>query len=608
MKDQLPDWLQPHDTAAPSQDDTKARHLKVLRTLLAQDYLRRPDWDFALKDLARMAHFAFNAQRTLVATLQSDGQWSAVTDDGQQLQPQQISQHASTTVLKHITDQHTPIITSQTPLPFHSQSMAQHAIDSVMAIPLFWWDVAASNPTPKLGGCIYAHRTHAQEPFAQHDIELATDIARVAQPILNLLSHLRSVETTLAHHKRALLDLSTPTGQRLGTLETHDPHFTNTVVAPLKQIAHANKINIIIQGPTGAGKTHLARAYHLECPRRDHPFITLDCSQIVSETTLAAELFGYAPHSGYANAPPQGRLGKASLAHQGTLFIDEVGCLPADIQQQLLRLVQEGRFSPLGASTEQHVDLQIIAATNIDLATMVKEGRFREDLYWRLQEFVVHIPPLNQRQADIPTLAHRFLKQALVRFDRHNIQGLSPQANTHLQTIDWSQHGNIRGLEHAIRRAVLLAPPNTTVLTPQNFASHTSTQAPPTPQPPTRLRMKDFPTQELKRALQNALERCQYNINAVARDPQLRQYLGRTDTPLSPSTIKLWLGELGIKDELPSKRSQNQDLQLQTIIQAIQQNGSGTAAAKHLGISRNKLVWTLRKEGMTIGQILNTPS
>ena len=186
--------------------------------------------------------------------------------------------------------------------------------------------------------------------------------------------------------------------------------------------------------------------------------MVLDCSQVTSAETLAAELFGYAPRSGYANAPLNGRPGKAQLADGGTLFIDEISSLPPELQQRLLRLIQTGRFSPLGSAEEQQVDLQILAASHRDLRRDVQEGLFREDLFWRLAEIIIELPPLSRRTADIPIFARRFLEQARTRYGRGDVAELTPRAMAALVKHDWARAGNLRGLEHTLNRTVLLAP------------------------------------------------------------------------------------------------------------------------------------------------------
>jgi transcriptional regulator with GAF, ATPase, and Fis domain len=289
------------------------------------------------------------------------------------------------------------------------------------------------------------HRRH--RAFSAADVEIVLDIARLAQPTLNMLRCLEQVQQALDRSREALETLRAANARefRLGAYQTFDPWFAREVLEPLKRVSRADRVNILVLGPTGAGKTHLAEAYHYECPRAAGPFVVLDCAQVTSVETLSAELFGYAPDSGYANAPRGGRPGKAQLAHRGTLFIDEIGCLPAELQQKLLRLIERGEFSPLGSGEVRRVDLQILSATNEDLAGLVRLGRFREDLFWRI--------------SDIPHLARGFLRRACERIARTGLEDLDETALHRLLKHDWARAGNVRGLERTIFRSVLLAPP-----------------------------------------------------------------------------------------------------------------------------------------------------
>src|SRR5262249_31711064 len=158
----------------------------------------------------------------------------------------------------------------------------------------------------------------------QDDVQLILDITRIVQPSLNLLRALGRLETDLEASRREVQELRASAAGRwaLGRYETHDPWFAENVLEPLRRVSSASKVGILLLGPTGSGKSHLAQAYHYACPRKAGPFVTLDCSQVTSAETLASELFGYAANSGYANAPAKGRPGKAQSAHGGTLFVD----------------------------------------------------------------------------------------------------------------------------------------------------------------------------------------------------------------------------------------------------------------------------------------------
>src|SRR5262249_11387595 len=149
-------------------------------------------------------------------------------------------------------------------------------------------------PHPQLGGCLYVHRSAPAPSFTEADVELLTDIAEVAQRTLNILRYLQDVEQSLQSSQRQLQELRRNAAQqfRLGRVETRDPWFAEHVLGPLSRVATADKVCLLILGPTGSGKSHLAQAYHYESPRKDGPFVVLDGSQVTSEQTLAAELFG----------------------------------------------------------------------------------------------------------------------------------------------------------------------------------------------------------------------------------------------------------------------------------------------------------------------------
>ncbi|MEO1268773.1 MAG: sigma 54-interacting transcriptional regulator, partial [Myxococcota bacterium] len=458
----MSDWFPKIDTRSSDTARADARHLEILRELLDRDYLAKADWDYTLIDLSQMVQTVLGADHAIVALWDRElGQWSAITSGGQELSHHAISQHGSRSTLEHVRTTERPILTqNDQAMVLGSESIRRHRVESVVAVPFYFWEAHTSQPaTKRLGGCLYAHRTDTQPSFSPRDIEVIQDIARIAQPTLGVLRNLHQVRRDLETSQLQVKELQRSRAHEasLGQFTTRDRWFARHVIEPLNRVSHAHKVSILLLGPTGAGKTWLAEAYHHQCPRHDAPFITLDCAQVTSVETLSAELFGYAPNSGYANAPKRGRPGKALLADQGTLFIDEIGTLPAELQQRLLRLLERGTFSPLGSSEQSQVDLQIIAATNEDLQSLVRQGRFREDLFWRISDVTVQLPPLSDRVSDIPALAEVFLTRALDRSGRHTITGFSDAAMSQLMAHPWARAGNIRGLERSILRSVLLA-------------------------------------------------------------------------------------------------------------------------------------------------------
>jgi len=213
----------------------------------------------------------------------------------------------------------------------------------------------------------------------------------------------------------------------------------------------ATNFPVLIHGETGVGKELAARAIHAGSPRRDAPFIQVNCAAL-PEGVIESELFGHV--RGAFTGAVTHRAGKFEIAHGGTLFLDEIGELPLGVQAVLLRVVQEGEIQRVGADRPIQVDVRIVAATNRELAAEVAHGRFRADLYHRLDVFPLRVPPLRERRSDIAILAGFFL-------DRHRVQlGLShatlaPAALAALEAADWP--GNVRELDHALARAVLRA-------------------------------------------------------------------------------------------------------------------------------------------------------
>jgi len=209
---------------------------------------------------------------------------------------------------------------------------------------------------------------------------------------------------------------------------------------------------VLILGETGTGKELIARAIHHLSARRERTFVKLNCAAIPSGL-LESELFGH-ERGAFTGAISQ-KIGRLELAHQGTLFLDEVGDIPLELQPKLLRALQEKEFERLGSTRTIPVDVRLIAATNRDLGRMVKERQYRSDLYYRLRVFPVQVAPLRERDADIPILVHHFVQKHARRMNKR-IDTISPDAMLALQRWRWP--GNVRELENFIERAVILSP------------------------------------------------------------------------------------------------------------------------------------------------------
>jgi DNA-binding NtrC family response regulator len=211
------------------------------------------------------------------------------------------------------------------------------------------------------------------------------------------------------------------------------------------------KSTVLITGETGTGKELVARAIHDRSAQRDMPLIKVNCAAI-PDTLLESELFGHV--RGAFTGATTTKKGKFALADGGSIFLDEIGTLTPALQSKLLRVLQEREFEPLGAERTEHVDLRVIAATNRDLRQMVADGRFQEDLFYRLNVIPIHIPPLRERRDDIPALVEHFVTKHAQRTGRR-IERIDEGVLEALQHYDWP--GNVRELENTIERAVVLS-------------------------------------------------------------------------------------------------------------------------------------------------------
>ncbi len=207
---------------------------------------------------------------------------------------------------------------------------------------------------------------------------------------------------------------------------------------------------VLITGESGTGKELVARAIHENSARVKNPFITINCGAF-PETLLESELFGYV--KGAFTGANDNRRGLFQAAHGGTLFLDEIGNMSVTMQVKLYRVLQEGKVRAIGSTEESDVDVRVIAATNKELEKEIAEGRFREDLYYRLSVIPIHLPPLRERREDIPLLAREFLGRYAKSMNKA-IEGIEPEAVRRLEVYDWP--GNVRELENTIERAIAL--------------------------------------------------------------------------------------------------------------------------------------------------------
>ncbi|MDD5308926.1 MAG: sigma-54 dependent transcriptional regulator [Deltaproteobacteria bacterium] len=300
-------------------------------------------------------------------------------------------------------------------------------------------------------------------------------------------------------HLEQALEIRERSGDILGT----SPAMLD-VYKTIEAMAHTSS-TVLVQGESGTGKELVARAIHRLGSRAAGPFVPVNCSAI-PESLIESELFGHV--RGAFTGAVALRKGLFETASGGTIFLDEIGELAPQIQVKLLRVLQEGEIKRIGSSHSLIVDVQVIAATNVDMVTAMKTGAFREDLYYRLNVINIVLPPLRERAEDIPLLAYHFLDKYVRRSGR-GPKRISSEAMNALNAYSWP--GNVRELENAIERAVIMA--RSEVIAPADLPRSLGDQ---TEKMPTHRALLDMPYTEAKRLMIERFDR-DYADNALAR-------------------------------------------------------------------------------------------
>jgi DNA-binding NtrC family response regulator len=229
-----------------------------------------------------------------------------------------------------------------------------------------------------------------------------------------------------------------------------------TVVEAIRLIG-PRRCTVLIAGETGTGKEMVARALHMASPRAGQPMVSINCSAL-PENLLEAELFGHV--KGAFTGAISSRIGRFEQANRGTLFLDEIGDMPIELQAKLLRVLQDREIQRLGSSENIRVDVRVVAATNVNLAERVRQGRFREDLYYRLNVVPLDVPPLRKRESDVPLLAEHFVRK-ICQLEGIPLKQVMPEALLRLRCCPWP--GNVRQLENAVEMAVAMSGDRTTL-------------------------------------------------------------------------------------------------------------------------------------------------
>jgi PAS domain S-box-containing protein len=292
------------------------------------------------------------------------------------------------------------------------------------------------------GGC---ERFPAEATLSRFDVHRRVFYTLILRNVNERLEAERRIEalTVEAEYLRQELAALSGFDEILGASEA-----LREVLRAVTQVA-ATDAGVLVSGETGTGKEVVARAIHAASKRRTRPLIKVNCAAIPA-ALVESEFFGH--EKGAFTGATQRRDGRFALADGGTIFLDEVGELPADLQAKLLRVLQEGEFEPVGSSRTRKVDVRVIAATNRDLARAVRDGRFREDLYYRLNVFPIDVPPLRDRGDDVVLLARAFAARVAQRMGRA-VEPLGVEDEAALRAYGWP--GNVRELQNVIERAVI---------------------------------------------------------------------------------------------------------------------------------------------------------
>ncbi|WP_213818187.1 sigma 54-interacting transcriptional regulator [Garciella nitratireducens] len=288
----------------------------------------------------------------------------------------------------------------------------------------------------------------AKPLFSEHELIGAVSSERDITEITKLSMELEQANDRVRFLEQEYNKLTRDQYQ-IGEIVGKSKKFTEAIILA-QQVAKVN-INVLITGESGTGKEVFARAIHRESGRKGD-FIPINCSAI-PYNLLESELFGY-EGGAFTGALSKGKKGKFQLADEGTLFLDEIGEMPMEMQAKLLRVLEDGEVQPIGGEKSIKINTRIIAATNRDLEKMMEEGRFREDLYYRLNVVSIHLPPLRERKEDVPLLIDRFVKE-FSNIHGYSIASISTDALKILTDYEWK--GNIRELKNTIERLVVLS-------------------------------------------------------------------------------------------------------------------------------------------------------
>ncbi|MDT4952539.1 MAG: hypothetical protein QOJ02_677 [Acidobacteriota bacterium] len=370
-----------------------------------------------------------------------------------------------------------------------AESLIASRIQALLCVPLMLFEKAV--------GVIYVYTSDVGVRFDKDQLQLVTAIAGIAAVALENARHVEWLES---ENQRLQEDIQVEHNMVGESQRMRDVYQFIARVAP-------TSATVLILGESGTGKELAARATHLNSPRKTKAFVAVNCAAL-TETLLESELFGH-EKGAFTGAVAQ-KKGKLEVADGGTLFLDEVGDMPALLQAKLLRVLQEQEFERVGGTRTLKVDIRLIAATNKDLEEAIRQGTFRQDLYYRLNVVSLSMPPLRERREDIPLLASYFVQKYSDKCNR-KVRGISGQARARLTNYDWP--GNVRELENAIERAVVLG--TTDLILPEDLPEAALETA--TPTSGVVANYHDAVTEAKKQLILKAVEQAEGNYTEAAK-------------------------------------------------------------------------------------------